>query len=385
MSGSAGDSPSPDEIERRIEKLEAELAKKAKFTEPSAAQRASQPVQPNMGWRAARKARKLREPVPQPQPRPWGTPPPEPAGGSKRGRALSLVITVLVIVGLAGGAVAVVKLGGHTKVPRSDNAVVTNGATPSSSPSPTPFAPPSPTLAAPFLGTPAQSYADGSAAIVVPPAHAVDSFSAAEVAAAYRKTKKMLVAANLNAPTLNGGAPDAFANLLIPQERSWFVAHLDKTGVDAKGYAKSSRGWVVSFAPGTTQLVGGVIKVHGSMAARAIKSDDVPVLRVHADYLIVYAVEAPGQPSTLMRIVGRDDVNVDFAPWSGAGGPLEPYWNLLGGGAAGGRCDVNDGFVHPQFPTGPPDKVKPTGAPVNPYDMATPPSQKGGCQATTGT
>lgn len=292
MSGSTGDSPSPDEIERRIEKLEAELAKKAKkakFTEPSAAERASQPVQPNMGWRAARKARKLREPVPQPRPRSWGTPPPKPAGGSKRGRALSLVITVLVIVGLAGGAVAVVKLGGHAKVPRSDNAVVTNGA----SPSPTPLTPPSPTLAAPYLGTPAQSYADGSAAIVIPPAHAVGSFSAAEVAAAYRKTKKMLVAANLNGPTLNGGAPDAFANLLIPQERSWFVAHLDKTGVDAKGYAKSSRGWVVSFAPGTTQLVGGVIKVHGSMAASAIKSDDVPVLRVHADYLFVYAVEAP--------------------------------------------------------------------------------------------
>jgi hypothetical protein len=209
MSG-AGDSPSPDEIERQIKKLEAELvnkATKARFIEPSAAERSRQPVQSQMGWRAARKAKKLREPVAQPQPRPWGSPPPKPAGGSRRGRAVSLVIAVVVIVGLTGGAVAVAKLGRRAKVPRPDNAVVTNGPTPSLSPSPTPFTPPAPTLAAPFLGTPAQDYADGSAGIVIPPAHAVGSFSAADVAAAYHKTRKMLIAAHLNVPTLDGGAP----------------------------------------------------------------------------------------------------------------------------------------------------------------------------------
>ena len=56
----------------------------------------------------------------------------------------------------------------------------------------------------------------------------------------------------------------------------------------------------------------------------------------------------------------------------------------MGGGTAGARCDVEDGFVHPQFPTGPPDKVKPTGAPINPYDQNTPPADVP-CEATTGT
>jgi hypothetical protein len=52
---------------------------------------------------------------------------------------------------------------------------------------------------------------------------------------------------------------------------------------------------------------------------------------------------------------------------------------------AGARCDVNVGFVHPEFPSGPPDKVKPTGTPINPYDQNPPPNRSISCQATTGT
>jgi len=265
---------------------------------------------------------------------------------------------------------------------------VTNGPTPSSQPTSAgapggPFLP-SPTVAAPFLGTPAQSYANGAAGIVIPSAHAVGSYSAAQVAAAYQETKRLLVAANLDPRTLRGGSPDAFANLLIPQERSFFIHNLDKIGVDSSGDARSTRGWVTSFAPGSTQLVGNVIKVHGSMLAVAAHSGSLPVLRIRADYLFVYAVERPGNSGTLMRIVARDVVDVDFAAYTDPGGPLEPWWLSQGGGDAGARCDVNDGFVHPQFPNGTPDKVKPTGAPINPYKQAAPPGHQQ-CQATTGT
>jgi hypothetical protein len=100
-------------------------------------------------------------------------------------------------------------------------------------------------------------------------------------------------------------------------------------------------------------------------------------------------VGAPGNPATLMRIVVRivvrSVVDDDFAAYDDPGGPLEPWWLLEGGGTAGARCDVHDGFVHPEFPTGPPGKVKPTGAPVNPYDQNTPPAKNVACQATTGT
>ena len=320
---------------------------------------------------------------------------PEPPRGprpSARGRIWSLVAVVVVLAGMAGAAVGIIKLAKHPpKVPAADNTPVRNGPTPSSQPTATTAsnAPgssflPSPTVAAPFLGTPAQSYANGAAGIVIPPAHAVGTYSAAQVAAAYGTSKELLIAANLNPRTLRGGSPDAFANLLIPQQRSFFVGNLDKIGLDSRGYVRSTRGWVASFAPGTTQLVGNVIKVHGSMQAMAARVNSSGVLRIHANYLFVYAVEQPGNPATLMRIVAQDVVNIDFGTFTDPGGPLQPFWNPVGGGDAGARCDVNDGFIHPEFPQGPPDKVKPTGTPVNPYDQNTPTGRQQ-CQATTGT
>jgi hypothetical protein len=57
---------------------------------------------------------------------------------------------------------------------------------------------------------------------------------------------------------------------------------------------------------------------------------------------------------------------------------------VIGGGTSGVRCDVHDGYVHPDYPAGPPDSSHPTGKPVNPYSLATQ-APGGGCQATTGT
>jgi hypothetical protein len=296
---------------------------------------------------------------------------------------------VVVLVGMAAAAVGIINLVKHPlKAPSADNTPVTNGPTPSSQPTassaPNTSFLPSPTVAAPFLGTPAQSFANGAAGIVIPPAHAVGPYAAAQVAAAYQMSKKLLITAGLNGATLRGGSPDAFANLLITQQRSYFIDNLDKIGLDSHGYERSTRGWVVSFAPGSTQLVGNVIKVHGSMRAIAARVSSSPVLRIHANYLFVYAVEQPGNPATLMRVVAQDVVDIDFATYTDPGGPLQPFWTVAGGGVAGSRCDVHDGFVHPEFPNGPPDKVKPTGSPVNPYDTNNPPSRQA-CQASTGT
>ena len=76
---------------------------------------------------------------------------------------------------------------------------------------------------------------------------------------------------------------------------------------------------------------------------------------------------------------------MDFAQWDPAGGALQAWW-LGGGGNAGARCETNDGFVHPAFPGGAPEKVQPSGAPVNPCDLQIP--RRTGtatCQRTTGT
>jgi hypothetical protein len=51
-----------------------------------------------------------------------------------------------------------------------------------------------------------------------------------------------------------------------------------------------------------------------------------------------------------------------------------------------GWCDVEDGYIHPAYPAGPPSKVRPSGAPVDPYSTVPPSGPRStGCQRTTGT
>ncbi|HEV2373273.1 MAG TPA: hypothetical protein VGS19_14005 [Streptosporangiaceae bacterium] len=287
---------------------------------------------------------------------------------------LTVFVSLVIVVALSGITYGVASLFRHANS-AGDLTPVTNGAVPKTQPTVT--NPPTPTLADPFAGSPAESFANGVAGIALPHAQRVQAFSAAQVRDAYRQTRRMLVAADLNMPTLLGGSPDAFARQLIPQQQTYFDSHLDKIG-------ESTRDWVTSFAPGSTQLVGHVIKVHGGMYATTGHNGSFQTLRINADYLFVYPVERPAQPGTLMRIVARVDVDVEFAPYTDPGGPLQPWWVVVGGGASGGRCDVNDGFIHPQFSDGPPDRVRPSGAPINPYDLNNAPNGHG-CQATTGT
>ena len=327
---------SPGDIERRIRKLESQIAKSAKASERSSAKR-------SWSWRPRR---------------PWPLP-----------------VALLVIAALAATAYYVIP--GLTRARGTDRLGTAT--------SPARSTLPSPTMAAPFRGTPAQSYADGAAGILIPAAHPVGTYSAAQVAAAYQTTKQLLVAANLNQPTLAGGPPEAFASLLIPPQRTFFQTNLDKNGVNSQGQVTSTRGWVTSFAAGT-RLAGKVIKVYGTLSATTGSDKGAPILLVHANYLFVYAVTWQGQPSTLTRIVDHYIVDVEFGTYTDAGGPLQPWWQPTGGGDAGAQCGFSDGYIHPQFPGRSPGKVVPKGRTINPYDLNTEPSGgPGSCQPTTGT
>jgi hypothetical protein len=383
MAGATGKPPGgpgqPDDIDKRLGEIEAELHRPATFKEPSAAERARKPR-----LRDRRKAKKLRKPVPERSPVPtpdhWRSGPAQPEQlSSGHRKAWSLLIGVIVIAGLAAAGIELPKLALHKAPHAAPRARATATSRPATAAGGSFM--PSPTVAAPFLGTPAQSYADGAAGILIPPAHSVGSYSTAQVEAAYRKTRRLLIAANLNPVTLKGGTPNAFARLLVPKQRTQFRAALDKTGIDPRGAPLSTRAWVMAFAPGT-ELVGSVIKVYGSMQAAAGKDDGDTVLNVQTNYLFVYAVMEPGVPSSLMRIVAHDEGPVTFATWDDPGGPLEPWWDV-GTGKAGAQCGTTDGYVHPQYPQASPGKVKPTGAPVNPYDQKAPLPK--GCRSTTGT
>jgi hypothetical protein len=284
---------------------------------------------------------------------------------------------VAALIGVSVG-LSRLHLGAHSTA-KPDNTPVTNAST--AAPLPT-VTPPPFTVSDPFAGSPAEGYADGAAGIAIPAAHVVGGYSAAQVRAAYITVQKLLIAGHLNHRVLAGGSPTAFLRLLIPTERSWFDRHLGWQGLDRRGDIRSSRAWLTSFDPGTTALVGNVIKVHGSMTAAAGRSGHTPVLSIRADYLFVYPIQqAGGQPSTRMRIVARTVLTVQFATWNDPGGSLEPWVASAPGGPAGILCGFSDGFVHPAFPGGPTNTVKPSGTPIDPYDQSSPPSTHG-CHPT---
>jgi hypothetical protein len=353
-----GSPPGEDEFDRRLRELTEEISGAARIREPSAAERA----------KAAKKRKVKRR-----------------RGGRVVGWSVAAV--VLAVAGFFGWhQVSTSNVGGP-----NDTQVVTNGAVPPTSASASPTSassagarvlagPP----ADPFAGTPADHWADGTAGVTIPGAVSHGSFTASEVAAAYATTRNLLIAQNLDQTTLHGGAPTAFADALSAQQRTQFIAGLDKIGLSKQGYGLSTRNWVVSFAPGTTTLIGTVIKVHGTMSARAATNQGDPVLDINVNYRFVYAIEPPRAPADWMRIVGQVTGYIQFDNWQDPGGALQPWDVSALPDEAGARCGTTDGFKHPDYPGGPPPKVQTTGPAVNPYSMNNQPLT-GVCETTTGT
>jgi hypothetical protein len=222
----------------------------------------------------------------------------------------------------------------------------------------------------PFQGTPADKWADNAPGITVPAAKAVGPFSAAQVAAAYQTTKKLLIAANLDPKTLAGGKPTAFAALLgTKQQRAQFLGGLNAKGL-VKGKvqrANSTRIMVVSFAPGSTQFIGNVIKVHGTMSAHAVTDSGTPELDINVNYIFVYPIEPPGRPTDWMRFFASDYDSYAFAQFDDPGGPLE-VWDQSVVGTYGAVCYTTDGYDYPDYPSMRVPNPKQAGKPVDPYN-----------------
>jgi hypothetical protein len=226
----------------------------------------------------------------------------------------------------------------------------------------------------PFTGSPADRWADGASGISLPAPIPQGPFTAAQIRSAYTTTRDLLIAQDLNWPTLRGGFPSAFEQALPSWDRNQFVAGLNKKG------NSSSRSFVTTFAPGTTQFVTQVVKVHGSMNEEMATDSGTAVLRIQFDYLFTYAVEPPGKPDDWMRVVQQRYGSVDFGPSTA----FAIYDFNLDGSVAGVECGTTDGFIYPQFPQDSSSSAQPSGSPVNPYSLATP-GAGGGCQPTTGT
>ena len=177
----------------------------------------------------------------------------------------------------------------------------------------------------PFAGTPADHWADGAAGIVIPAAKPVGPFSASQVAAAYASTKRLLIAETLDKQTLAGGAPTAFADLLTPSARTQFLSGLNVRGAYRTGQSRSSRSYVESFAPGTAELIGSVIKVKASISAQTYRQSGMLVLAVNVNDLATYPIERPGDASTWMQVVADVYGFFSFAHWDNQSRPPQPW------------------------------------------------------------
>jgi hypothetical protein len=316
-----------------------DFVESAAFTEPSARERAKRPGRLSRR-RAARRS-------------------PDRGSGWKTALTVTVVVAVLALVATFAWK------GRHSRTPA-----------PETLPDPRH---PAPTVNAadPFTGSPAVSYLDGVMGITSPTAAPIGGLSTHEVESAYATVRARLAAAALDRPTLLGGAPDAFARTLSADERSSFTRDLDDPDP-----ARRTRSWVVSFAPRTTELAGPVIKVHGGMSARPTADEHVKGMTVRFDYLFVYAVRRPGEPSTLERLVARVTGEVFFHRADGA---LRTYISRWGVSPTPARCDVDDGFIHPTYAGSTPESSPATGPRTDPYDLSHALPDDGMCHRSKGT
>ncbi|MET7779006.1 hypothetical protein ABZU94_23640 [Streptomyces mirabilis] len=244
---------------------------------------------------------------------------------------------------------------------------------------PSSASPDRPTLGRPFAGSPAERWADGAAAIVVPKAKSVGTFTSAQVAAALKQAKTLLVGANLAPGTLRGERPESALAVLDPKQprmlddvNSWLRA----PGKKHDPLMLFSR-----FDPAEVRPAGDVVKVRGRMTFKAGAHASVAI---HMDYTFVYpliqadqaskatgATETSGASTEVARTIVRRVLDLELLDprkYQATPGKLAitRYDQDLGNTA----CDVYDGFLHPQFDSAAPTGAPPTGPTTDPYDRS---------------
>ncbi|MFI6530979.1 hypothetical protein ACIBHY_00950 [Nonomuraea sp. NPDC050547] len=273
--------------------------------------------------------------------------PPSSRRPSSRARRWALAVVLVLAVLVAAASV----LAFRPELLTPEPAVRRIQPAPTSTPEP-------PAPADPFEGSPAAGYASGAAGFELPAPKAIGGLSAKEAGKGLARVRDLLTAAYLDPATLMGGEPRAFAAL-----------------ADAEQRRKVTRAWVNSFAPGTTELATDVIKVRGEATLSRYREG----ARVKVTYLVVYAVQPPGHPDQVVRLVTHARGSFDIFE---SAGKVRVWVESLGAGATPVRCDTDD-YIHPQFPVSDPGQVRGTGAPSDPYDLHQP--QGDGCTASSAT
>ncbi|MFD6190620.1 hypothetical protein [Streptomyces sp. NPDC060275] len=351
-----------------------------------AAEGGGRPAPKEPSARARMVARRLRE---EKEPTPWRAPQGSPRGdGRGRRRLVGAVVGVAVLAALAVVAVQPSLVldrlpGGGDDAPASPT-LAAESARPTGAPGEAAGAERA-TREHPFRGSPAERWAEGADAIEVPAAKALSGMSKEDVAFALRRTKELLVAANLDPAVLRGERPDEALDVLDPKQPE-LLPKLRRSLSDPDADHDPLR-LFTRFDPAETRLAGDVVKVRGRMTLAA---GEPGVVKVNADYTFVYPlVRADDTDGPVARTIIRRELTLtlnDPAKWNVTEGKLlvEKYFSEYGNT----DCDVYDGYLHPGFPDDDgPGGARPTGPLTDPYDRSRPLSGSGseGCGQVTRT
>ncbi|MFE4858249.1 hypothetical protein [Streptomyces sp. NPDC056670] len=367
---SSGDEPVPDEVwERFIRDTELDIRATAP-KEPSA--RARMVTDRLRGQREAAEPRGRKARRRSAEPEGWRTGPAwqEMNGRAARKRRMWGVLGVFLATGVLlvalnpSRALSVVTGGdgsdGADATPLAAETAAPTGAPPS-------FDPDRPTLKEPFRGSPAVQYADGAAGIELPDATALGGISKERVAAALAGTRTLLIESNLSPATLRGERPEAALALIDPLEKEVLdplTTGLVKPDKDHDPLTLFSR-----FDPKKVKLVGDVVKTRGRMTFD--KGSDGGVV-VHADYTFVYPVvkAAPGSTEVARTIVRRIlDIEVTD-PSVAQSTPGKLWISRHDVDSGNSRCDLDNGYLNPEFADETPSGPSPSGPAVDPYDRS---------------
>ncbi|MFJ8039801.1 hypothetical protein ACIRBX_04695 [Kitasatospora sp. NPDC096147] len=253
----------------------------------------------------------------------------------------------------------------------------------------------------PWLGSPAATWANGEAGIVLPEARPVGVFSAEQVAEHLRTVRSFLLAANVDPATVKGGRPDRALALLTEPSRSYVDDWLARPTRDSDPALLFSR-----FDPQRAVPVTDTVKVKGELSFAEGRDGG---LTVTTDHSFAYALfpgpeagkarssaspagvvpAAFGNPVFQARVereVVRRQLEFHFEdPATSGAGPGQTELGRIAASFANNVCEMGNGFLETDF-GGTDQEIDTSGRMGDPYDRGTGDiGGAGSCVAVRGT
>lgn len=165
----------------------------------------------------------------------------------------------------------------------------------------------------PFIGTPAATWADGEAGVVVPAAAAVGPFSAQQVADGYAKVRQAVITSRLDRSVLEQHDVERYLKLLAKDSQKNMRPVFGNDPHEAHAYA-------TRLASGH-KLLPAVPKVKGRMWAE--QGTRPGELVVHTNFVFAYAFDAEDDAklADVMDIVAVDRWDTDYSVLTGKYAP----------------------------------------------------------------